>query len=72
MATALAQLVEDVEVAFVVRRLRHANLLEQIVRRLRGTNVQLAIEEDLHVFAEARRVVVAHGLRVTETLEDLR
>lgn len=71
LTTALAQLVKYVEVTFVLRRLRNTNLLQQVVRSFGGAYVQVAIEKDLHVFTEARGVVISDGLRVTETLEDL-
>lgn len=45
-------------------------LLQEIVADVAADRVALVVEVDVHVLAEARRVVVAIRLRVTERLQN--
>mmetsp|Transcript_5177 Transcript_5177/g.15831 ORF Transcript_5177/g.15831 Transcript_5177/m.15831 type:complete len:671 (-) Transcript_5177:136-2148(-) len=66
---ALHHLVEDMKVALTVLLIHDAALLQQVVGDLATLRVTATIEEDLHVLAETRRVVVADRFRVTESLQ---
>ena len=63
------QLVVDVVCALIGRMLHHAGRLEEI--RLNGgaEDGTLTRDDDLHELAEARRVLVKHGLGVAKRLE---
>ena len=56
------------------RRVTHLRdeprLLEQVVVDERGRDARVVVEVDVDQLAEARRVVVAHRLRVAKGLED--
>ena len=49
--------------------LDHAGLLEQVRLHVAALDVVLLVAVHFHVLPESRRVVVAHGLGVTEALE---
>ncbi len=61
-----AQLVEDVEVALLLDLTNDARLLEQKVGDLASVWLARSGELDLHVFAEATRVIVSERLSVAE------
>ena len=63
------QIVEDVEIALVGDLADNPRLLEQVVGDVGTDLLAVGIEVDLQVLAEARRVIVAQRLRVTEGLE---
>mmetsp|Transcript_38331 Transcript_38331/g.84240 ORF Transcript_38331/g.84240 Transcript_38331/m.84240 type:complete len:314 (-) Transcript_38331:767-1708(-) len=63
------ELVEDVVVALVGRLLDHARRLEQVGLDRSAEDRALARDVDLRELAKARRILVEHGLGVSEGLE---
>lgn len=62
------ELIEDVIVALVLSLKNDTRLFEQIGLHAGADYVMRAVEIDLYELAEARRVVVSSGFRVTERL----
>ena len=63
------QLVENVEVAFVSLLTDETALLQQVVLNVGGLDFALRVEVDLHPLAEARGIVVAQRLGITERFQ---
>mmetsp|Transcript_13595 Transcript_13595/g.38009 ORF Transcript_13595/g.38009 Transcript_13595/m.38009 type:complete len:453 (+) Transcript_13595:1474-2832(+) len=70
LVQARQHLVEDVEVALALLLLHDARALEQVGADARIHEAAYGVEEHLVVLAEARGVLVPHGARVAEGLQD--
>lgn len=57
--SSFGELVEDVKVALVDNLAYHAGLFQQVVCDIRSHRLALAIELQLEILAEARRVVIS-------------